>query len=114
MYLLTDVWNHKHPNSPGYTYDSEVNTLINYTSINQARFDRFMFHSIDWDVDNVEIIANQGIELETKEIIFPSDHFGLRTLLVWKDPTLKFDFQRVQKEIVFHFSRVELCLYKSD
>jgi len=85
-----DVWDVIHPKEYGYTFDSEINS--NLRRWEQMRYDRIMCRrSNNVNPVTIKIIANNPIaprmtkdesvgdlwELVEKEVIFPSDHFGL-------------------------------------
>jgi tyrosyl-DNA phosphodiesterase 2 len=66
-----DTWPLLHPNDKGYTYDSEVNSVIKHYE--QMRYDRVMIRSKTWVPTHISLLGNQPI----KTNLFPSDHFGL-------------------------------------
>ena len=57
--------------------------MIKHHYVSQCRFDRVLLKSSKWKVIEIEIIGKEGILLEDLVKIFPSDHFGLKTTLVW-------------------------------
>ena len=98
---LYDVWKSLHPDLPGYTYDSDTNSMIKYPK--QARFDRFLFKSVNWTVSQLEIIGTEKVRVGDV-FIYPSDHFGLKAILSFNDPILKFDFSSIiTRDVYIHF-----------
>jgi len=86
-----DVWDALHPDDYGYTFDSEINLMLR--TYEQMRYDRVLCRkSGNVRPVAIKIIANNPIqvpqnteektkgdlwELLEKDVIFPSDHFGL-------------------------------------
>jgi len=94
-----DVWDVLHPKDYGYTFDSEINS--NLRRWEQMRYDRIMCRrSYNVNPVMIKIIANNPIvtkdesvgdlwDLVQKEVIFPSDHFGLLATFDTRDRTTK-------------------------
>jgi len=83
-----DVWKVLHPGEPGYTFDPPNNItakIISSTGL-PRRFDRILVRSPQkcWTLKSIDIFANQpfDINIDTeKKCLFPSDHYGLVSLL---------------------------------
>lgn len=79
-----DVWRELHPNEPGYTFDPPSNPLAasNSRSGRGARFDRILLRrpGCVWEPQAIELFACEPIP-GTGGQLYPSDHFGLRTIL---------------------------------
>jgi len=91
---FVDVWPLIQPGEKGYTFDSEVNTMLMRPE--QMRYDRVLFrtHSKRLQPQTISILGNQSATTETTnprfatvdqipthmlDKVFPSDHFGLKT-----------------------------------
>lgn len=79
-----DVWRELHPNEPGYTFDPPSNPLAasNSRSGRGARFDRILRRrqGCVWQPQAIELFACEPIP-GTGGQLYPSDHFGLRSIL---------------------------------
>jgi endonuclease/exonuclease/phosphatase family metal-dependent hydrolase len=87
----TDLWPALHPDLPGFTFDSEINSVIQMHE--QMRYDRIMFRSEHWKAAGIELLGTRpaadylpdGFSMAPStgsydldpEKIWPSDHFGL-------------------------------------
>lgn len=83
-----DIWPHLHPDEPGWTEDTDINTmrLLVKNKRTQVRFDRVILRSADrsWQPVSIERLGTEPVSEELPEI-FPSDHFGLRVRLMRSD-----------------------------
>jgi exonuclease III len=87
----TDLWAAMHPDQPGFTFDSEINKVIQMPE--QMRYDRLMLRSKQWKPTAINLIGTHAVanylpadfqmppscgscDLEP-EHTWPSDHFGL-------------------------------------
>lgn len=78
-----DIWE-KTQSKKGYTFDSEVNKMLQHDE--QMRYDRIMVKSKDWIPKQIKIIGNEPLSNTFKGTpIYPSDHFGLETILEYKN-----------------------------
>jgi len=105
-----DIWAILHPHDIGFTFDSQVNSVI--TKYEQMRYDRIILKSKDkkWIPTSIEILGNTPFKirdvidlkdsiqnksslvpplkeyqkLDPNMSLFASDHFGLVTVLQWK------------------------------
>lgn len=99
-----DIWKKINPGSPGYTYDSESNAMINRP--NQARFDRILMKSLYWKENSVQMIGKEQLCLGCEghgQNIHPSDHFGLVAMIEWIDHILSFKFGGDCQDLHFKF-----------
>jgi len=82
-----DIWPVLHQNNPGFTEDTDRNTMrMLYTGKQkQVRFDRILLRSGQpgWQAESIELIGTEQIQYATPNI-FPSDHFGLVGKFVWQ------------------------------
>lgn len=82
-----DVWPHIHPNDPGYTENTEVNTMrAQHAGRHRpVRFDRILLrsHAPGWQAESIQLIGTEPIDIATPHV-FPSDHFGLVARLCWQ------------------------------
>jgi hypothetical protein len=82
-----DIWPLLHPSEPGYTEDTEVNTMrrIQTGKHKQVRFDRILLRSEQpgWRAESIQMIGTESISPEMPDA-FPSDHFGLVGTFVWQ------------------------------
>jgi len=82
-----DVWPLLHPSEPGYTEDTEVNTmrLLHTGKHKQVRFDRILLRSEQpgWRAESIQLIGTEPIGIEMPNV-FPSDHFGLFGTFAWQ------------------------------
>lgn len=80
----TDIWPHLQPGEPGWTEDTDVNTmrLLVNSKRTQVRFDRVILRSTDnlWRPAEIQRLGMEPISDELPDV-FPSDHFGLRAVL---------------------------------
>jgi len=58
--LYVDLWSQFYPNEKGYTFDSEVNTMIN--QYEQMRYDRVMLRSSEWIPSSIRLIGTDPIK----------------------------------------------------
>jgi hypothetical protein len=77
-----DLWSHLR-NERGYTFDNEVNHMIK--GKDRSRYDRIIMKSESWECEKIEIIGNDPIQIDDTVKIFPSDHFGLKVELKYKN-----------------------------
>jgi tyrosyl-DNA phosphodiesterase 2 len=76
---FVDVWQALRPEEPGYTVDTDVNTMrlqVKSTPVHK-RIDRIFARSPRWRARSIELIGTQPIDLEGT---FISDHFGLEAV----------------------------------
>lgn len=82
-----DVWAALHPSEPGFTEDTDRNTmrLLHTGKQKQVRFDRILLRSEQpgWQAESIELIGTEPID-DLPSNIFPSDHFGLVGKFVWR------------------------------
>jgi tyrosyl-DNA phosphodiesterase 2 len=82
-----DVWSALHQTEPGFTEDTDRNTMrMLYTGKQkQVRFDRILLRSEQpgWQAESIQLIGTESIQPATPNI-FPSDHFGLAGKFVWQ------------------------------
>ena len=82
-----DVWPLLHTSEPGYTEDTEVNTmrLLHTGKHKQVRFDRILLRSEQsgWRAETIQLIGTEPIGIEMPNV-FPSDHFGLFGTFAWQ------------------------------
>ena len=80
--LYVDLWAALHPELPGYTEDTRVNTmrLARTKKSKQVRFDRVLLRddSGKWSPQGIELVGLRPLGPE----LFVSDHFGLMATLV--------------------------------
>jgi endonuclease/exonuclease/phosphatase family metal-dependent hydrolase len=77
---FVDTWPALHPDAPGYTVDTDVNTMrlqVRSTPTHK-RIDRVFLRSRRWRARSIELIGTQPI---APDGTFISDHFGLETVL---------------------------------
>jgi endonuclease/exonuclease/phosphatase family metal-dependent hydrolase len=76
---FVDVWPALHPDAPGYTIDTDVNTMLLQAKRTPAhqRIDRVFTRSPRWHARSIELVGTQPID---REGTFTSDHFGLETV----------------------------------
>lgn len=75
-----DAWPAVHPGDPGYTVDTDINTmrLQVRSTPTRKRIDRVFLRSAHWRARSIELIGTQPFDAEGT---FISDHFGLETVL---------------------------------
>jgi tyrosyl-DNA phosphodiesterase 2 len=82
----SDFWEILRPDEPGYTEDTDMNTMRRQLKREEkkVRFDRIISHSISgcWEPKKINRIGMKPISSEHPDI-FPSDHFGLIGKLEW-------------------------------
>jgi tyrosyl-DNA phosphodiesterase 2 len=82
-----DVWPLLHPTEPGFTEDTDRNTmrLLHTGKQKHVRFDRMLLRSQypGWQAESIRLIGTEPISPATPHI-FPSDHFGLVGRFVWR------------------------------
>jgi len=73
---LVDVWPALRPDEPGYTVDTDINTMrFQVRSIPvRKRIDRVFARTPHWRARSIEMIGTQAIDVDGT---FVSDHFGL-------------------------------------
>ncbi|MGL5064946.1 MAG: RNA repair domain-containing protein, partial [Microcoleus sp.] len=90
-----DLWRHLHPNEPGFTFDTDRNSLAACSSRSGQphRYDRILLRSPDssgefsWQPRSIELFACEPIanintaNPNTNKILYSSDHFGLKASL---------------------------------
>jgi endonuclease/exonuclease/phosphatase family metal-dependent hydrolase/uncharacterized protein (UPF0248 family) len=84
-----DLWKELHPDEAGYTFDPQRNPLAMLMSLESkpARFDRILLRRDLASATHISAIDLFGCEpvRDTNGNIFPSDHFGIRAVLVLED-----------------------------
>jgi endonuclease/exonuclease/phosphatase family metal-dependent hydrolase len=77
---FVDVWPALHPGAPGYTIDTDINTMrIQIKSTpSHKRIDRVFLRSAHWHAGAIELIGTEPIGVDGT---FISDHFGLEARL---------------------------------
>ena len=73
---FVDVWPVLRPGEPGYTVDTDINTMriqVRSTPVHK-RIDRMFARSARWRARSIELIGTQPIDVDGT---FTSDHFGL-------------------------------------
>lgn len=77
---FVDTWPALHPGDPGYTVDTEVNTmrLQVRSTPTRKRIDRVFLRSPHWRARSIELTGTRPFDAEGT---FISDHFGLETAL---------------------------------
>jgi len=76
----TDAWQALRPDDPGFTVDSEVNTMraLMKSGGKRARIDRAFHRGARWRVESIERLGMKPITDDpTDPLLFISDHFGL-------------------------------------
>ena len=85
--LYQDLWSELHEVDPGFTEDTDRNTMrLLYTGKpKRVRFDRILLRSEQpgWQANSIQLIGTEPIDHATPNI-FPSDHFGLISRFVWQ------------------------------
>lgn len=78
---FVDTWPALRPGEPGYTVDTEINTmrLQVRSTPTQKRIDRVFVRSARWRARTIELIGTRPIDPDGT---FISDHFGLETALI--------------------------------
>jgi tyrosyl-DNA phosphodiesterase 2 len=83
-----DVWAALRPHDPGYTVDTTINTmrLEVMGKPKHVRFDRILLRSQQpgWQAESIELLGTDALE-GTSPAVFPSDHFGLISTLIWRE-----------------------------
>lgn len=103
-----DLWKKVYPDLPGFTYDPETNVMLKETLSAKGRSDephRFgmmwivlktdridlilykqLTEKANWEVESIEMIGTKEIEVlpPPKGTVYPSDHFGVSTVLQTK------------------------------
>jgi endonuclease/exonuclease/phosphatase family metal-dependent hydrolase len=77
---FVDTWPALHPDNPGYTVDTDINTMrlqVRSTPTHK-RIDRVFLRSPNWRARSIELIGTRPI---APDGTFISDHFGLETVL---------------------------------
>jgi len=76
---FVDVWSALRPEEPGYTLDTDVNTmwLQLRTTPAHKRIDRVFARGPHWHARSIELVGTQPIDLDGT---FISDHFGLEAV----------------------------------
>lgn len=85
-----DIWLNLRPNEQGFTFDPDKNTIAHITSASKKskRIDRMILRSEDWVPKKIEMFAQECWTIQHQEadvVLFPSDHFGLKTTLIIKE-----------------------------
>lgn len=84
-----DIWAHLRPDEPGWTEDTDINTmrLLVSSKPTQVRFDRIILRSKDlrWRPLEIERLGMEPVSAELPEV-FPSDHFGLTARIEYTPP----------------------------
>jgi tyrosyl-DNA phosphodiesterase 2 len=77
---FVDVWPVLRPGEPGYTVDTDINTMriqVKSTPV-RKRIDRVFARTPRWHARSIEMIGTQAIDIDGT---FTSDHFGLEAQL---------------------------------
>lgn len=78
---FVDVWPALRPDEPGYTVDTDINTMrlqVKSTPTHK-RIDRVFARSSRWRARSIELVGTRPLD---DDGTFISDHFGLETVLV--------------------------------
>jgi tyrosyl-DNA phosphodiesterase 2 len=77
---FVDTWPALRPGEPGYTVDTDVNTmrLQVRSTPTRKRIDRVFLRSVHWQARSIELIGTQPVDADGT---FISDHFGLEAVL---------------------------------
>jgi tyrosyl-DNA phosphodiesterase 2 len=77
---FVDTWPALRPDDPGYTVDTEINTmrLQVRSTPTRKRIDRVFVRSRNWRARSIELTGTRPFDAEGT---FLSDHFGLETVL---------------------------------
>jgi endonuclease/exonuclease/phosphatase family metal-dependent hydrolase len=77
---FVDVWPALHPGAPGYTIDTDINTMRTQikSTPSHKRIDRVFLRSAHWHAQSIELVGTAPIDIDGT---FTSDHFGLQTEL---------------------------------
>jgi tyrosyl-DNA phosphodiesterase 2 len=82
-----DVWPLLHPTDPGFTENTDVNTMrfLHTAKRKHVRFDRTLLRSRQpgWRATQIQLFGTEPIH-PTQPMVFPSDHFGLLSTFVWQ------------------------------
>jgi tyrosyl-DNA phosphodiesterase 2 len=84
-----DAWHQLHPDLPGYTEDTSVNSMVlGMKGMREAvRFDRVVYRSQSaqgsWVPTQIERLGMEPISADLPNV-FPSDHFGLVADFEWR------------------------------
>eukprot|EP01080_Neovahlkampfia_damariscottae_P000023 gene23-4274_t len=81
-----DIWSLLNKDeSSGKTFDTKVNTMLKGSREEVMRYDRILIKSKTWSPTAIEIIGNSSFGQDQDGYdIFPSDHFGLKTIIEYK------------------------------
>ena len=85
---FTDTWIALKPDDPGFTWNIEKSEMARQESFpgeRSRRIDRVLVRSNVWRARSTRIIGDKPV-IPGRPDLFPSDHFGLVTLLEWTDP----------------------------
>lgn len=76
---FVDVWPALHPEEPGHTVDTNVNTMRLQVRSTPAhkRIDRMFARGPHWRARSIELVGTKPIDLDGT---FISDHFGLEAV----------------------------------
>lgn len=77
---FVDAWPALRPGEPGYTVDTDVNTMrlqVRSTPTHK-RIDRVFVRSARWRAQSIELVGTRAFDVDGT---FVSDHFGLETVL---------------------------------
>ncbi len=81
-----DVWSILKPEDPGFTIDTDINTMRfeQKGGSKRVRFDRILVRSGSpgWRPEAIRLLGTDPIR-KTHPVVFPSDHFGLMASLKW-------------------------------
>lgn len=70
-----DLWPHLHPDQPGWTQDTEINSMMlkQFRKTKQVRYDRMLLRGCAWIPCHLEMLGRLPLGPD----LFASDHFGL-------------------------------------
>mmetsp|Transcript_7296 Transcript_7296/g.11096 ORF Transcript_7296/g.11096 Transcript_7296/m.11096 type:complete len:114 (+) Transcript_7296:1-342(+) len=78
-----DVWSNLYPNDPGFSENTEINSMLKYKEggkKKQVRYDRIFLidkHPRKLKPVDIQLLGTQKIDTADLSEIFISDHFGL-------------------------------------
>lgn len=76
---FADTWASLRPTDPGYTVDTDINTMRYQVKSKRTRkrIDRIFLRSTRWRAQSIELVGTEPIDLDELDETFVSDHFGL-------------------------------------
>lgn len=72
---FVDLWPQLHPNLPGWTQDTDINTMMfkHFRKVKQVRYDRMLLRGSAWRPVQIDMLGRLALAPD----LFASDHFGL-------------------------------------